>query len=456
MPSTIRDLTVVSLPVAGLQTYPGNARTHSRSQIQQIARSIETFGWTNPILIDPEGIVIAGHGRLAAAKLLRLDRVPTIRITDLTPEQRRAYVLADNKLAENAGWDRELLAIELEGLIKADLDFEIDVTGFSMGEIDVVIGPAPADAASPDPADAWTDDDDAPPVSRRGDLWRLGPHRLLCGDALCAADYQRLMGREKAGIAFTDPPYNVPIAGHVSGKGRRRHRAFPMAAGEMTPENFTGFLQAAFTLIASNVRSGAIAFVCMDWRHQREILEAGTAAFIELKAMCVWSKGAGGMGSLYRSAHELVFVFKAGTGRHVNNVALGAHGRNRTNVWSYPGMASFGRNRDDALDRHPTVKPVALVAAALLDCSRRKDIVLDPFGGSGTTLIAAHRTGRRARVIEIDPLHVDGAVRRFQAQTGEAALHAETGVSFAQLAEARGNTPAEAPDHPRDGEAAGE
>ncbi len=421
----IRDLKVETVFVSSLTRRRDNPRTHSPRQIRQIAESIQTFGWTNPILIDDEGGVIAGHGRLDAAMLLGMAAVPVIRLSAMTPAQRRAYVIADNKLAENAGWDRELLRVELQGLLELDLDFDIGVIGFETAEIDVLLA---EDGAEDDPADAPPELGEGPAVSRRGDLWRLGQHRLLCGDATNIEDVKRLMGGELASLVFIDPPYNVPIDGHAGGSGAIHHPDFVMASGEMSETEFIVFLQSSLSNLALVSRDGSIHFVCMDWRHMGELLKAGRAVFSELKNLCVWRKPNGGMGSLYRSQHELIFVFKNGTVPHINNVALGRYGRNRTNVWDYPGANSWGRREE--LEMHPTVKPVGLVEDAIKDCSNRGDVVLDGFAGSGTTLIAAERCGRRAFMLELDPKYADLIVRRFEAATGAAAKHAETGATF--------------------------
>ncbi|MCB1483415.1 MAG: ParB N-terminal domain-containing protein [Hyphomicrobiaceae bacterium] len=429
------NLEVVHLPVASLHPYSRNARTHSQKQITQIAASIRTFGFNNPVLIDKDGVIIAGHGRVAAAKYLGLESVPVIRLEHMSEAQKRAYILADNKLAEKAGWDSDILAIELQNLMEFDLDFDISITGFEMPEIDVLISgpsskPEKADPLDAVPALAETS------ITRPGDIWQIGPHRLICGNALERETYTRLLDGEQAQMVFTDPPYNVPIDGHVSGLGKVQHREFAMASGEMSKFEFTGFLRAVFGNLAAASIDGAIHFVAMDWRHMAEVLEASQGPYSELKNLCVWAKSNGGMGSLYRSQHELFFVFKSGTAAHINNVELGKHGRYRTNVWSYAGANAFGASRDDDLAMHPTVKPVALAADAILDCSKRKAIVLDAFAGSGTTLVAAHKTGRRGYGIELDPLYCDVIIRRLSKAAGLAAIHAETGRSFAEMEQA--------------------
>lgn len=433
MSDTIRELGVETVPVSTLEPFARNPRTHTKKQIRQIARSIETFGWTNPILIDGAGGVIAGHGRLEAAKLLGIERVPIIRLADMSEAQIRAYVIADNRLAELAGWDDDLLAIELQALTEIDLDFDIEIIGFETAEIDTLIAGLDSSDGD-DEADRLPEiDDSTPPTSQPGDLWLLGQHRLLCADATKAESYTKLMNGDQAQMAFTDPPYNVPIDGHVCGLGAVKHAEFAMAAGEMSESEFTAFLQTVLGHMVAHSGEGAIHFVCMDWRHVYELLGAGRKVYDDLKNICVWNKTNGGMGSLYRSKHELVAVYKSGHAPHINNIELGAHGRYRTNVWDYAGVNSFGAERDAALAMHPTVKPVALVADAIKDCSRRGGIVLDTFAGSGTTLIAAERTARRGYGMELDPKYVDAALARYRDLFGEEAVHAETGLTSSDL-----------------------
>ena len=427
---------LVERTIGALKPYPGNARTHSKKQVKQIAASIERFGFTNPVLVSDEGEIIAGHGRVAAARLLGWKSVPTLALSHLSDAERRAYVLADNKLALNAGWDREFLAIELQGLI--EFDFDVELTGFSLAEIDLVLD----EAGEADPVGSDAPEDAVPvlagvPVSRMGDLWLLGRHKLLCGDTRSAADMDRLLGHEQADMAFTDPPYNVAIDGNVCGLGSVRHREFAFASGEMSRSQFTTFLTDTLGNMSRHMRDGAIAFVCMDWRHMGELLEAGEAVFTELKNLVVWNKTNGGMGAFYRSKHELIFVFKQGHAPHTNSFGLGETGRYRTNVWDYAGISSIGTGRSEELAMHPTVKPVALIADALRDCSRRGEIVLDGFGGSGSTLIAAEKSGRNARLIEYDPLYCDTIVRRWESLTGKRATLAETGEALEDVAEGR-------------------
>jgi DNA modification methylase len=428
-------LSVVYVSTDSIQPRVKNPRTHSKKQIRQIAASLQTFGFTNPILVDEDGRILAGHGRLAAAKLLKIDKVPTIRLDQMTEEQKRAYVLADNKLALNAGWDQEILAHELQALV--DLNFDVSLTGFEPAEVDLTIdGLDDTKPEQPAPLPH-----SGPPVAQLGDLWQLGKHRLYCGDSLFAESYDSLMGGDQAALVFTDPPYNVPIAGHVSGLGKVEHKEFAMASGEMTEAEFTAFLHTIFNHLTRHSADGSIHFVAMDWRHMGEVLSAADGIYSELKNLCVWRKTNAGMGSLYRSQHELVFVFKNGTEPHINNVELGKHGRYRTNVWDYAGVNTFKKDRAEELAMHPTVKPVALVADAIKDCSKRGAIVLDPFGGSGSTLIAAEQTGRCAYLIEIDPAYVDVIIRRWQAATGKTAMHSQSGQSFAQREAERGIPP---------------
>ena len=433
---TTRTLHIEYAPLKSLLPYANNARVHSRKQIRQIAASIERFGFTNPVLIDDNHGIIAGHGRVSAAKQLGMAEVPVVRLSHMTAAERRAYILADNKLALNAGWDQDLLAIELQGLI--DLNFEVELTGFSVAEIDLALDAA-NDRSTSKPkvdADALPSVPDQP-VTRPGDVWQLGRHRLICADARSVDSYSDLLGNETVDLIFADPPYNIPVAGFVSGHGKVRHDDFIIGAGEMSADAFTAFLTESLGEAANSCRDGAIAFVCMDWRHMGEMMAAGSAVFSELKNLCVWNKTNGGLGSFYRSKHELVFVYKIGEADHVNNFKLGTTGRHRTNVWDYAGVNAGTGNRQDMLAMHPTVKPVALVADAIRDCSKRNHIILDPFGGSGTTLIAAETCGRNARLIELDPRYCDVIIQRFEAFTGQPARLRETGVGFEETAEQR-------------------
>lgn len=415
-------------PVDSLRPSPRNARTHSKKQIRQISESIKTFGFANPMLLDKEGEVIAGHGRLEAAKLLGWSEVPVVELAHLTPSQVRAYRLADNRLAEKAGWDNDILTIELGELLTVE-DLDIELTGFEMADIDIILT---SDDDGADPEDN-VEEPQGPVVSRVGDLWHLGNHRIFCADAREQSSYETLLDGEQAQMVFTDPPYNVPIQGHVSGLGKVQHREFVMASGEMSSAEFTAFLKAVFENLVTTSTLGSIHYICIDWRHLGEVLDASDATYSELKNLCVWNKDNAGMGSFYRSKHELVFVLKNGAEPHINNFGLGDKGRYRTNVWDYPGANTMKRGRGEELAMHPTVKPVAMVADAIKDCSKRNGIILDAFGGSGTTLIAAERTGRRGYLLELDPRYVDVTIRRWQKLTGQLASHAGTGLTFDKM-----------------------
>ncbi len=409
-----------------------NARTHDRRQIDQIAKSIRAFGFTNPILIDETDRIIAGHGRLAAAQQLALNEVPVIRIAHLTDPQKRALMIADNKIALNARWDMDILAAELAELSSTEVNLDIDLTGFEMGEIDVILEGV-GQTGVEDAETAPLPDRALPGITRRGNIWRLGPHRVMCGDALSKDDLDALMDGDVATAGFLDPPYNVPVNGHVSGKGRVRHREFVQGSGEMSREAFEAFLLEAFANAARVSRDGAVWFACIDWRHLGEMLVAGRQAFGDMLNLCVWAKTNGGMGSLYRSQHELVFVFRTGRAGHQNNVQLGRYGRNRTNLWTYPGVNVFRPGRTEELRAHPTAKPVAMVRDALMDVSKRGDIVLDTFLGGGATLMAAHDCSRIARGLELDSLYVDVALRRWRTVTGEDPIRECDGGSFSEL-----------------------
>ena len=428
-------LAIEYVPPASLAGYHRNARRHSKRQIAQIAESIRAFGFVSPLLVDKAGEIIAGHGRLAAARQLGRATVPVVRIEHLDEAQKRALRLADNKLAELAGWDETLLALEFSDLLELDLtldlSFDLAVTGFTSPEIDRLVDRGAASTSSSTRDDEVpARDAEQPPVSRLGDVWILGKHRIFCGDARDAGTYAKLLGAERATMGIHDSPYDVPISGHVAKPGR--HREFVVGSGELGAA-FVPFLTAFLAQAATYSHPGAIQFAFMDWRHMTEMLTAGREAGLALKNLCVWNKGSGAMGSFYRSQHELIFVFKEPNGPGLNNVQLGKFGRTRTNVWDYPGAASLRKE----LELHPTPKPVALVADAIRDASHRNDIVLDAFAGSGTTIIAAQKTGRRARLIELDPGYVDVAVQRWEQWSGETARHAETGLTFAAMSDAR-------------------
>lgn len=416
--------TVEMIAPQDLRPWGRNARTHSKKQVRQIAASIRTFGFTNPVLIDRAGTILAGHGRVAAALELGLTEVPCLRIEHMSEAEKRAYVIADNKLALNAGWDDEILAEELKALTAiGDLGFDIGVMGFEIAEMDALVeGLTPEEPG--DPEDDIVPDTARPRVSP-GDIWQLGQHRLVCGDALDPQVMEMLMAGEQARMVFTDPPYNVKIDGHVGGSGKIKHREFAMASGEMTVAEFTQFLTRALRNLESHSMDGSIHYICMDWRHLGEMLAAGNAVYSELKNLIVWAKDNGGMGTFYRSRHELIFAFKKGEAPHVNSFELGQHGRYRTNVWQYRGVNTMRKGRMEELALHPTVKPVQMIVDAIKDVSGRSEIVLDSFGGSGSTLIAAEKTGRRARLIELDPIYCDRILARWESHAKD---HAEQTV----------------------------
>ena len=361
--------------------------------------------------------MIAGWALVAAAKRLGLAQVPAVTITDLDEAKLRMLRLALNRLGEDSRWDLDALKLEFSDILEISSGIDLCLSGFEMGELDAIGGTGNDEEDDLPPLEAST------PMTQRGDLWLLGEHRVLCADALIAESYVRLLGGERADMVFADPPYNVAIEGNISGHGATKYDDFAMATGEMSPAEFAKFLQDSFSLVGQHSIDGAIHFICMDWRHLEELLGATKTIYSELKNICVWNKSNAGLGSLYRSKHEFIFVFKNGTKPHVNNIDLGRFGRSRSNVWDYAGHNGFNGTKSK-LVLHPTVKPVALVADAIRDCSNRNNIILDPFGGAGTTLIAAEKTGRSARLIELDPRYVDVTIRRWQNLTGRTAVKA--------------------------------
>jgi DNA modification methylase len=431
----MRRATIENIVIGKLRPHPANARTHSKKQISQIARGIEKFGFTNPVVADENHNILAGHGRLLAAKQLELTTVPVMLLAGLTEAEKRAFLLFDNKVSENSGWDRRALAHELEDLapLLSEEGLDIGLTGFEAPEIDRLLG----DYIDPeqDPADDIPQNK-GKPVSREGDLWRLDQHRLVCGDARDEAAFRRLMARDRADMIIADPPYNLP-ARSIQGRGRIRHRNFVAGSGELSSSEFSAFLSESLALAVKFSRAGSLHYVFMDWRHMGELRAAADDVYGDLVNLCVWVKPNSGQGSFYRSRHELIFVFRNGDAPHQNNIELGRHGRNRSNVWEYAGINSFRAGRLDDLAAHPTVKPVALAADAMRDCTRRGDVVLDPFLGSGTTILAAERTGRRSFGIELDPKYVDVAIRRWQDFTKADAIFTATGQTFGEVMQRR-------------------
>lgn len=414
MTQPINDSVLVEKAPKDLKPWPGNARRHPRRQLEALKSAIQRFGFTCPVLVDEQDRTLAGHGRVTAAIELGLPTIPTRTILGLSEPQKRAYVITDNKIGLLSDWDEDLLRIELQTLVTED--FEVELTGFSTAELDIILDTEPKSKVDPD--DLTSKDLNVPAVTRKGDLWILGEHRLLCGDALDANSYSILLEDQKVQMVFTDPPYNVKVDGHVCGTGAIKHREFAMASGEMSPTEFTEFLERTFSLTAATLTDGAIVYACMDWRHMREITDAAQPVFGDPKQLCIWAKDNAGLGTFYRSQHELVFIFKHGKAAHINNFELGQSGRFRTNIWRYPNVTAFKGSEKGLLAVHPTVKPTSMVADAIRDCSHRRGLVLDPFAGSGTVLVAAQRTDRYARAIEFDPLYVDVAINRWQRVTG--------------------------------------
>ena len=418
------DAQIIRVAIDSVIPYANNTKKHPPEQIDKLASMIAEYGHDVPIVVDADNVVIKGHGRLLACKKLGMETIPVIVRTDLTPAQAKAARIADNKVSESE-WDIDLLRLELTEL--DELGFDLDLTGFD--DFDLTID------------DESTIDDDADldavpepplvPITKLGDIWLCGNHRLMCGDSTNIDEVDTLMGGDKADMVFTDPPYNVKIVGLGSGTSKagigKIHGEFKMASGEMTKDEFTDFLRAAFTCLIASSKDGSIHYICMDWRHIQELTAAGEI-YTELKNLCVWNKNNGGMGTFYRSKHELIFAYKNGTETHTNNFQLGQTGRYRTNVWDYPMATQTGENAESKM--HPTVKPTQLVVDAILDCSNNGETILDLFGGSGTTMIACEKTNRIARLMELDEKYCDVIVRRWQELTGKEATLESNGALF--------------------------
>ncbi|WP_457939290.1 DNA methyltransferase [Mesorhizobium sp. 10J20-29] len=425
---------IEQIAVGLLVPYAGNARKHDQRQITKLAGIIRKVGMQVPLLIDEKNEIISGHGRLLAAKQIGMSHVPVIRVSHLSPDQIKAFRIADNRLAELSTWDDKALALEFQHLVLSLDDPEIlEMTSFEIGEIDArleILDEVPKQ----DPADEIIGPAEGSPVSKLGDVWVLGNHRLLCGSSLDEASYIALLQGEKVRAVWSDPPYNVKIQGHVSGLGKSQHREFEMASGEMSHADFTAFLARYLDLTKSHSVPGSLHYSCMDAMHTHELLTAARQAGLRLKTTCTWAKTNAGMGSLYRQQTEFVHVFKNGEDSvpHIHNIQLGRHGRYRTTLWTYAGVNSFRRGRNEDLNDHPTVKPWAMVADAIKDCTGHGETVLDAFCGSGTTIIAAEKVGRKAYGIELDPLYVDVSIRRWEKLTKRRAVHAETGLTFAE------------------------
>lgn len=418
-----RRLAVKYRPIDEIIPYANHTRVRSQRLIKKLQRSFLKFGWTNPLIVDSNNNLICGHGRLEAAKRNGETEVPVISLGDMSEADRRAYIIADNKLAEAAMWSKELLRSELSGLI--ELGYDVELTGFDTFEIDGILNFGEDDSSDDNvelPAE------NAVPICRAADLWIIGEHRLVVGDARDPSVYARLLAGETVQMIAMDPPYGCKIANNVSGNGKVKHGDFLAGAGEVPLAEFAAtLLRPAFEASAAHCDPGAIAFVFMDWRGAPHMLSAAEGVFHEVKNMCVWVKSPG-MGGFYRSAHELCYVFKVSPGRHISNIALGQ--RNRCNIWNYPSANVFRAGRMQDLADHPTVKPKQMIADAILDCSRPGDIILDPFAGSGTILAACAMTGRRGRAIELDPKYADVILRRTAEATGcEPLLDGKTPLS---------------------------
>jgi hypothetical protein len=347
------------------------AKTTSKRAIAATVANLEKYGQVAPVLVNDDLQVVHGEDFLVAARVLELTHLDIIRLSDLSPTDQRIVSLYLKKLPELSAWDEDALRIEITELLTLDLDIDVaDLTGFSIGEFDVILDSDPG--ANTDPLDQVPDPlPRGEVVARANDLWLLGKHRLLCGDARDPESYHRLMAGEKARLVLTDPPFNIPIENNVSGLGKTKHHDFAMAVGEMSFREFADFLRTMLELSSQHLCDGGLLFAFMDKRHLEELYLAGREASLIVVDLCIWNKMSGGMGSFYRSQHEPCVVFKTGTAPFLNNVELGRHGRYRTNVWDYRGLSSFGRGRQEALTDHPTVKPVNMLAEAIKDTSKR-------------------------------------------------------------------------------------
>jgi DNA modification methylase len=422
------DLGPTQLIAVSSLKFPQSFKIYPSATIKKAARFLETFGPRLPVLVDSDRNIVAGEIWALAHQRLGLPEISALFIEGLSADQLQAYRIGIQRIPELGDWDDGALGELFKDWTSRDLEFDVELTGFGMPEIDTLIGNlgvAPRDDEADDSLEAT---DIGPPITRPGDIWIAGPHRILCANSIESTSFDALMCNEKASVVITDPPYNVAIDGHVGGKGRIHHSEFVMASGEMSGDEFQVFLQVFMGLLAQHSADGSLHYIFMDWRHTADLLRAGEKVYRRLKNIVVWVKSNG-----YRSQHEFVFVYKNGDAPHRNNVQLGRHGRNRTNVWQYAGANGFdGRTTEEGhlLALHPTVKPVQMLAEALLDSSARGEIALDPFLGSGSTLIACERVGRRLRGIELDPAYVDVAIRRWQRHTGASAVNAATGRAF--------------------------
>jgi len=427
-------LEILYPPISAVKPSPHASRQHNRHQRRKLKSLLTKFGQVTPIIVDETYVIVDGHAVYETMVELGYDAIAVVVVANRAEAEIRTLRLALNRICQDTKWDDTKLKIEIEALLS--LGFDVDLTAFDAVEIDMTLSiDTPAGNTVEEVAVADVESQPGPTVTQPGDIWHLGRHVVACGDARDADHLRALIGDSRAATVFTDPPYNVRIDGFVSGLGKNQHRPFAMASGELSRQDFIAFLIAFIAALKPILVDGAIIFACMDWRHAGELLEAAAGQDLEFKNLCVWVKSNAGMGSFYRSQHELVFVFKHGDAPHQNNFGLGQHGRSRSNVWNYRGVNAFGKDRTELLGMHPTVKPVAMITDALRDVSRRGEIVLDPFLGSGSTLIAAEDVGRICIGNEIDPTYVDVAVRRWQKQTGRDAVNAATGETFAAVAE---------------------
>ncbi|SMQ69918.1 DNA modification methylase [Altererythrobacter xiamenensis] len=429
------ELVVTEKPLADLQPSPNRTRITSPEQLEKVISSIRLFGLVMPVLIDQNDVVVSGHILCEAAEQLGFKSVPCISVEHLDNAEIEALALALNRVGETGAWDTDLLRERMIALESDGID--LTSTGFTLPEIDqITLLSQPADGDN-DADEFEEDEDDRPVVSRLGDLYQLGVHRLHCADALKAASYEALLEGQLAQCIFSDAPYGCGIEGFVSGLGKHKHEDFLMGAGDLDREELQDFFGTYLGHCKAFSSPGAIIFACMDWRQLDALLLAGLDVGLTRNNIAVWDKGSGGMGGLYRNAHEFVAVFCNGKTAATNNIALGRYGRDRCNIWRYPGANRPGSSSAKALADHPTPKPLPLVEDALLDVTNRGDIVLDPFMGSGSTILAAENTGRICYGIELDPKYVDRAIRRWERETGEPAIHIETGLTFDELAQRR-------------------
>lgn len=428
---------IVYRPVDQIRSYTRQLRKRSRRWKASMQASIRRYGLILPILIDQDGVIIGGEGVFEIAKACGFTEVPTVRVDHLNETDTRLLRLALNRIAEESGWDTIELTEEWRELQPLAMDLGYEVSGFVTPEIDSLLHQPPSKER--EDADDQRVEIGSPgsEVSRLGDLWELGDHLVLCGSSLDMENLQRLMGDDLARMVLTDQPYNVKIQGNVGGLGKHKHREFVQASGEMDEAQFTQFLTTSIATLSAFCRDGALLYMFMDWRHQWEILSGIRAANLTMVNMAVWAKTSPALGAFYRSQHELCFIARKGKAQHKNNIDLGRWGRTRSNVWSYAGVNSFGAGRDEQLAMHSTCKNVSMLVDAIRDASDRGEIVLDGFLGSGSTLIAAERTGRICRGLELDPLYVDTIVHRWERVTGGTAVLRGTGETMVQVAERR-------------------